>query len=206
MKYIYYIKNKINNKVYIGQTKDFTKRIKQHFSLSYIYGNDLHKDIEILKSINFETGILEQCEDNLASIKEKYWINFYKKHNFILYNKTKGGEGNRIVYNIEDKKIIDEYQKNHSVTFTAKILHISYKYCLKILKENKQLIYSNKESNKYRQGQKIKQLDKTTGQCIKIFPSIAEAASTVNGCSRNIWRAVNGERKTAYGYRWTKVS
>lgn len=206
MGYIYYIKNKSNYKIYIGQTKNFKKRIKEHFSCLNNWGNKLHKDIQELGKENFEYGILEECCNELIGIREKYWILFYKKQNNILYNKSSGGEGSRIKYNIRDEEIINTYNKEKSVTYTAKTLNISYKYCLNVLKKNNQKILSSEEANKSRQGQKIKQMDKISGKCIKIFHSIEEAAKEVNGYSRNIWKAVNGQRKTAYGYKWIKIS
>ena len=205
MKYIYYIKNKVNSKIYIGQTENFQNRMKQHFIYLQSWGNELHKDIEDLGKDNFEFGILEECPDELISIKEKYWILFYKQQEIDLYNNSLGGEGNRITYNISDEKIIDTYKKEQSVTYTAKILNISYKYCLKILKKHNQKIFSSQEVNKNKQGQKIKQLDKNSENCIKVFSSIKEATKEVNGYSRNIWRAINGQRKTAYGYKWIKA-
>jgi len=37
MGYIYYIKNKINDKYYIGQTKrDYLKRINEHFQIQVL--------------------------------------------------------------------------------------------------------------------------------------------------------------------------
>lgn len=73
---IYYIKNKINNKYYIGQSIDISRRIRQH----------KHYKCKINKSIvylafeeygisNFEFGTLEECGKEMLDDREIFWIN-----------------------------------------------------------------------------------------------------------------------------------
>jgi group I intron endonuclease len=94
---IYMIKNSINNKVYIGQTRySIIKRINNH--IKYLRKN-CHKNKHLQNSWNkygesaFITEILKHSCDiiNLDNF-EIYWINFYKSYDQKFgYNKTYGG-------------------------------------------------------------------------------------------------------------------
>lgn len=84
---IYKITNLINHKVYIG--KDAT-------SDKNYYGSGVYIKKAILKygKNNFTKEVIDKCDNyEELSIKEKYWINYYKNNNSILYNLTDGGDG-----------------------------------------------------------------------------------------------------------------
>ena len=84
---IYKITNLINHKVYIG--KDAT-------SDRNYYGSGVYIKKAILKygKNNFTKEVIDKCDNyEELSIKEKYWINYYKNNNSILYNLTDGGDG-----------------------------------------------------------------------------------------------------------------
>jgi group I intron endonuclease len=75
---IYQIRNKINNKIYIGSTYNFRLRWNQHKSL---LRNNIHPNKHLQRSfnkyeeINFDFEILEYIEDKNKLIeKEQYWI------------------------------------------------------------------------------------------------------------------------------------
>lgn len=93
---IYQIKNKINNKIYVGQTiQALSSRIADHKCKSKRkkWLGELHKDMNKFGFENFESKILEKCNSREElNIKEKYWI---KKLNTIYpngYNLESGGE------------------------------------------------------------------------------------------------------------------
>lgn len=92
MGYIYKIVNKINNKVYIGQTVNKDLRWKQH-----IRNDGKNPNLLIGKAFNkygienFEYIIIEECENCNMSEREKYWIKHYDSYNS-GYNMTIGGE------------------------------------------------------------------------------------------------------------------
>lgn len=95
--YIYIIENLINNKKYVGQTKNPEYRWKRH----------IHDDIHIPSLIigrafikygieNFDFKIIEECQDDEMSDREKFWIKqlrtYIKDPECHGYNMTPGGE------------------------------------------------------------------------------------------------------------------
>ena len=88
---IYKVTNKINGKVYIGQSVDIGKRWRQHMTAKDdIY---FHKAIQKYGVENFEWEVVEQCKKKDLDEREIYWIEYYDSFNK-GYNCTKGGEGN----------------------------------------------------------------------------------------------------------------
>ena len=78
MGYIYKIENKLNGKVYIGQTvKTVEKRFNQHKNNS---NKDYFSQIVLYKAFNkygienFECVELEEIDNELLDEREKYWI------------------------------------------------------------------------------------------------------------------------------------
>lgn len=94
---IYCIKNKITNKIYIGQTcKKFDKRFKNHLKTAKSgAGFYLHNAIRKYGIENFETTILETVLDFAATNeKEIFWIAHFNSNNSQFgYNLTSGGAG-----------------------------------------------------------------------------------------------------------------
>ena len=110
MGYIYKIINKVNNKVYIGQT---SKTIEERFAVHlrhaankvnrYLYDAMNHYGYE-----NFIVEQLEVCKKSLLDEREIYWINFYNSNNPDYgYNMTIGGGGGDTFSSLpEDRKQI----------------------------------------------------------------------------------------------------
>ena len=97
---IYIIKNKVNGKIYIGKTKDFYDRKRDHFNAlrKNEHCND-HMQMAFNKygEENFEMSILEVCAIEELDEKEIYYINKYNSRNRkIGYNIKPGGEGGEI--------------------------------------------------------------------------------------------------------------
>lgn len=79
---IYIIKNKINNKVYIGQSLNIERRWKQHLysgisKTAQDSYSKLHLAMKELGINNFYYEILEETEQELLTSREDYYINFY---------------------------------------------------------------------------------------------------------------------------------
>ena len=94
MGYIYQITNKINNKIYIGQTKNTIEERWQQHCYQANDGSIFHKAILKYGKTNFSIKILEECDNSLLNEREKFWI---KEKNSIFisgkgYNMTEGGE------------------------------------------------------------------------------------------------------------------
>lgn len=88
---IYKITNTINGKVYIGQTNDFSQRMRGHKSTAYnekdhSYNLPLYCSIRKYGWDNFTKEIIEESDSSLteeessiwANEKEEYYISFYK--------------------------------------------------------------------------------------------------------------------------------
>lgn len=100
MGYIYKITNKIDQKIYIGQTTKLrpTDRFSQHRylanhpkqekSISY-----LHRAMAAHGVDNFSFEIIEECADNQLNERESYWIQQYDCIIPNGYNITSGGKG-----------------------------------------------------------------------------------------------------------------
>lgn len=89
---IYCIKNKINGKVYIGQSIDIQRRIENHFKEPY--GNTyFDRAKKKYGKDNFEWFVLAECGDKkTARDVEDNFINMFKNICGV-YNTAKGGQG-----------------------------------------------------------------------------------------------------------------
>ena len=100
MGYIYKITNKINNKIYIGQTikERPTDRFSQHrYAARHLESDSgisyLHRAMNVDGVDNFSFEIIEQVDNDLLNEREKYWIKYYNCQVPNGYNLTEGGEG-----------------------------------------------------------------------------------------------------------------
>lgn len=94
---IYKIQNKINNKVYIGQSGNIEQRW-------YVHSRELNKGIHCNRHLqaawskygedNFKFEIIERCPIDDLDEREIYWINYYDSFNN-GYNLSQGGIGCR---------------------------------------------------------------------------------------------------------------
>ena len=91
--YIYKMTNDIDGTIYIGQSVNPQRRFNQHTNSK---GQSTSKAIKnaVLKygADNFSLEIIEECDENNFEDREMYWIDYYKRNGYNLYNKTKGGE------------------------------------------------------------------------------------------------------------------
>jgi len=102
--FIYQIKNKINEKKYIGKTeKTIQSRWSSHCKNAKNNVNRYLYDAMNKYGINnFSVDMIEVCEDvRTLNEREKYWINFYKTTNKEFgYNMQEGGTGGAQPYEI----------------------------------------------------------------------------------------------------------
>lgn len=125
MGFIYKVTNKINGKIYIGQTSGITpeERFKQHVKEAKVkqYNRPFHLAINKYGAENFIVEKIEEVSSEILSEREKYWIKYY--HSYIHdenangYNTTMGGEGT-IKYDYA--KLAQEYEQTKSLAQAAK--------------------------------------------------------------------------------------
>ena len=126
--FIYKITNKLNNKVYIGQTiQKPIERFYQHCAKKcdkYILNMVIHKAIFKYGKDNFTFEVIEEVPKQQLNEREEYWIKYYNSYTD-GYNSTKGGQkGNKPFKDIDNKTIIEQYQQGKSLRTIGKIFNI----------------------------------------------------------------------------------
>lgn len=126
--FIYKITNKLNNKVYIGQTiQKPIERFYQHCAKKcdkYILNMVIHKAIFKYGKDNFTFEVIEEVPKQQLNEREEYWIKYYNSYTD-GYNSTKGGQkGNKPFKNIDNKVIIEQYQQGKSLRTIGKMFNV----------------------------------------------------------------------------------
>lgn len=102
---IYKVTNKINNKIYIGQTiQPLKNRIRGHISEAFntknIKNSPFHMALVKYGIDNFNIEEIERVDNSLLNEREIYWINYYDSY-YNGYNATLGGQSGK-KYTIND--------------------------------------------------------------------------------------------------------
>ncbi|GJQ43785.1 MAG: hypothetical protein JETCAE03_32830 [Ignavibacteriaceae bacterium] len=113
---IYKITNKINNKIYIGQTNiSLKKRLIGHIKDNR-KNNYFHNAIKKYGQNNFIIEHIEYCQNQQElNEREKYWIKHYKSNNKNFgYNSTDGGQWGAVNGKIISKSLLNskKYKKS----------------------------------------------------------------------------------------------
>lgn len=208
MGYIYKITNKVNGKVYIGQTIH-TIEWRWNTHLLSAYNNRMgdhnvlfHRAIRKYGIDAFEVEQIEKCNNSILSEREKYWIKKYDSY-ANGYNLTIGGEGAR---KYEDSDILKYWDFGYAASDIGRLLGCGRNTVRlrligmgisaeEIRKRGNIAISESKQKRVY-------QYDKN-GNFLKTFYSVTEASKTV-GCNKaNIAGAAQGNIKSAGGYIWS---
>lgn len=215
---IYKISNDINDKLYVGKT---LKTIEQRF---LEHGQDAkRRDKEkrpLYNAINkyglqhFKVELLEECPIENLSERERYWIaKLDTYHNG--YNATLGGDGSmrlnyqNIINGFIDGKLLQELADEFECSTDA-IHNILVQANLDPTKNA--LIALRKQY-----GKSVICWDLKTYEFINRFDTLGLAAEWImqnnytkiqdkDNVVAGIGRAINGKRKSAFGFLWTKES
>ena len=83
---VYRISNIVNNKSYIGSSKDIVDRWYQH-KTSLLHKK--HHSIKLQRAVNkygidnFKYEIIEECNMEMLILREQYYIDFFNSYPFI---------------------------------------------------------------------------------------------------------------------------
>lgn len=193
---IYKITNKINNKIYVGQSIDIQRRWEEHKFYS--------KDDTVLQHAfskyginNFIFEIIEECNIDELDEKEIYWISYYDSFEN-GYNMNKGGNNHQFL-NYEE--ILFVFKETKSIHKTAEITKSSRTSVRKIL-EIFNIDYEKEQGVPIQ----IVMVDPITLKELKVFNSIVEAATFVKTSDSAIRKALKKDNRYSSGFLWKKYN
>lgn len=204
---IYKATNKVNGKIYIGQTTRSLKvRMQEHARHSE---SAFDKAIQKHGIENFEFEVIDTANsiDELNQ-KEIYWIEYYNSYRGNGYNSCIGGENtigfkhteqSKAKMSVAKKKMYigsnnPFYHKHHLKEARQKM---SEKRKGRVLSDEWKQRISENNSQKRR----VRNIE--TGE---VFDTIKEAAGKYNIIPTHITRVCRGKRKSTGGYHWEYVS
>lgn len=136
---IYIIRNKVNDKVYVGQT---TVSIRMRF-LNHLSAARRGKDYIIGKAIrkygeeNFYVELLEECLVSELNEREVFWISYFNStDNKFGYNMSVGGNKVTPPRVFNESEILDLFNSGISAFKIAKQLHTAVFRITDILKKH----------------------------------------------------------------------
>lgn len=205
---IYKITNKINGKVYIGQTiKPLSVRWKQHCNKRGGC-SALHNAIIKYGAINF---IVEQidCAFSREELdqKEIYWIKYYNSLSPNGYNLTSGGHHPVISYDV--KKRLSEVNKGKRPSDKCILSSVNSRKGKKLSKEHIEKLRQTRIGNKNGMFG-VHRFDANNPNskkvyCIeldRIFLTINNACDFIKKDRSTLHLCLQGKLKTAGGYHW----
>lgn len=139
---IYKITNKINGKIYIGQSQNCERRFKEHcYPNRFKNGYPIDVAIHKYGKENFSFEIIEECKKEELNLKETYWIQYYQSNTSKGYNCNIGGEQFSIGENNGNSKVTEEDVKQIRLAYSQ---HQSKKDTYKLVQDR--ITFSSFES------------------------------------------------------------
>lgn len=207
---IYLIRNKINGKVYVGQTVNLYKRYKAHEGSARVaekYNRPLVSAFKKHGFSSFEFSILEELSKDagILTVREQYWMDKLQSFKSNLgYNACpaaasplgfKHTDETRLKVSIASskRKMSSEARKKMSIWHTGK----------KLSKETKEKISKSKSGVKHgnTKGRKVEQLN-NSGKLIAEYKSITTASISTGTHLGNISRSCKKTNLRAGGFYW----
>ncbi len=222
---IYLLCNKVNNKKYIGKAKNLKERIKHHIYRSRLkFAYPLYNAIKKYGIENFYIEILERCGLGVILDREAHYIKLFNSTK-IGYNVLERGFDRTGVKHTQET--IDRIKKSTKENSIKGADHWTHKDPLRNISKahianagRKRPEHCVENIRKYWTGRKreylrkpIRQIDKKTGEVIKVWPSLGDAVVGMGKIDSGGIRAVitgklnqKGYRQnTAFGYKWEYV-
>lgn len=210
MGFIYKVTNRVNGKVYVGQTVHTIEwRWNTHLNSAY---NDRMGDYNVLfhRAIRkhgidaFEVSEVEKCDSSVLNEREKYWIKEYNSFSSQNgYNSTLGGDG---AVKYKDEDILKYWNLGYGSSDisrflgctrgTARVRLLAMGKSAEEIRLRGNLAIS--EANQRR----VYQYDKN-GNFLKTFYSVKQAGDETKCCTTNIASAACGNIRSAGGYLWS---
>ena len=212
---IYKITNQINNKSYIGKSKDIMRRWRQHKTEPYNINADTY-DVAFYRAIrkygieNFQFEIIEQCPEDQLNEREKYWIEYYNTYmnhpNAQGYNMTRGGEYTYSEPQYDYDYILELWNQGKTHQEILNIVRCADGTLIYILDTLQIPVCKRRYRGNLYKANPVNQYD-LEGHFINSYSSISEAARNLldkypAANVSNICYACNGKIISAYGYLW----
>lgn len=205
MGYIYKITNLVNNKAYVGQTRQSIEiRWDAHVYAAFRENDDnryyLHRAINKYGLDKFKFEIIEEVPNTKLDEREIYWIAQFHTYRYDelgneSYNLTRGGKGN---WKYESETLLQAFFNNDEhLGNTCKDIGCSEPTLIKVLQEH-DLFGKGSMTPIY-------QISLKDGSIIKKFDSTVEVMKEFHLGRTAISDAINRRSKTALGYAWCKV-
>ena len=203
MPYIYKITNNLNGKIYIGKTiKSVQERFEEHYLASRkkrCEKRPLYDAINKYGIKNFSIEQIEECDVNVLSEREKYWIEYYGSFRN-GYNATIGGDGKPY---LDYDLIMSLWNEGNNAEKIAKMVGCCVDSVKKVLDINKVSHKERVQRAVAECSKKVAQIDKNTNEIIAVYPSVIAAARAMGKKHQyHFTQVCKGKRKTAYGYKW----
>lgn len=222
---IYKITNIINNKCYIGQSRDIYQRWEKHKSNIYNSSKNYLKIYQAFRKYglkNFIFDIIEICSEDKLNERELYWINYYDSYNN-GYNSTLGGDylWHEAIKNTQKEvfqydlngNFIQSFSSAHEAQRKTKIQFTNIcKVCRGERPQAGGFIWSYiyyeyvKPITTYvKRNTKVAKLNIETGEIIEIYNSAKEAKRKTGINDTSIGRVCKGLSKSAGGFFWKYI-
>lgn len=164
------------------------------------------KEIISLDDNFVKLGQIKGVDFNNYGINKKAQIYSYHTNKIMKSFQLGGYESINLMvngkqYNLKVHRLLTHVFGNETYDSKLVVNHIDEDKLNNDL-ENLEYI-THKQNSKHSRAKKVKQIDKETDECIKIFDSVNDAFDAINiKYGSHIRKVCNGERKTAYGYKW----
>ena len=205
MSYIYKIINLKNSKIYIGKTNSSIEhRFIEHCKDSKKNSTEnrpLYKAMNKYGIENFKIELVEQCELEKASEREKYWIEYFGSFKY-GYNATLGGDGKPY---LDYDLIYKTYQEVKNISKTANIVGCSVDSVALIIKNKGVDAEEIKSNMALLKSNSVAMINKETNEIIKVFNGTHEAGRFLGKGHQHIQAVCKGKRKSAYGFYWKYI-